>query len=35
MKIISSLVIKNAAMTSLPSGTHGIPSGWTVQDYQG
>ena len=24
--------IKNAAMTSLPTGTSGIPSGWTVQD---
>ena len=25
--------IKNAAMTSLPTGTSGIPSGWTVQNY--
>ena len=24
---------KAASMTSLPSGTSGIPSGWTVQDY--
>ena len=24
--------IKNAAMTSLPTGESGIPSGWTVQD---
>ena len=24
--------IKNAAMTSLPTGTNGIPSGWTVQN---
>lgn len=25
--------VKNANMTSLPSGTSGIPSGWAVQDY--
>ena len=24
---------KAASMTSLPSGVDGIPSGWTVQDY--
>ena len=24
--------VKNAAMTSLPTGNSGIPSGWTVQD---
>ena len=24
--------IKNAAMTSLPTGNSGIPSGWAVQD---
>lgn len=24
--------VKNAAMTSLPTGANGIPSGWTVQD---
>jgi hypothetical protein len=24
--------VKNAAMTSLPTGNNGIPSGWTVQD---
>ena len=24
--------VKNAAMTSLPTGTSGIPSGWTVQN---
>ena len=24
--------IKNAAMTSLPTGTSGIPSGWIVQN---
>ena len=27
--------IKHPNMTSLPTGTSGIPSGWTVQDYQG
>ena len=31
----SGTFIKNSAMTSLPSGINGIPSGWTVQDYQG
>ena len=25
--------IKNAAMTSLPTGINGIPSGWAVEDY--
>ena len=25
--------VKNAAMTSLPSGDSGIPSGWTVKNY--
>ena len=25
--------VKNAAMTSLPSGKSGIPTGWTVEDY--
>ena len=24
--------VKNASMTSLPTGTSGIPSGWTVQN---
>ena len=24
--------VKNPAMNSLPTGTHGIPSGWTVQN---
>lgn len=24
--------VKNAAMTSLPTGASGIPSGWTVQN---
>lgn len=24
--------IKNASMTTLPSGNNGIPEGWTVQD---
>lgn len=27
--------IKNPAMTTLPTGNNGIPSGWTVQDYAG
>ena len=27
--------IKNSAMTTLPTGTNGIPTGWTVQDYVG
>jgi hypothetical protein len=31
----SGTFIKNAVMTSLPNGNHGIPNGWTVQDYQG
>ena len=31
----SGTFIKNATMNSLPSGKNGIPSGWTVQDYQG
>ena len=30
----SGTFIKNTAMTSLPSGTSGIPNGWTVQDYE-
>jgi hypothetical protein len=25
--------IKNAAMTSLPKGSYGIPTGWTVENY--
>ena len=25
--------VKNAAMTSLPTGASGIPSGWTVEEY--
>ena len=29
----SGTFIKNAAMTSLPSGENGIPNGWTIQDY--
>ena len=29
----SGTFIKNAAMTSLPSGTSGIPTGWTVKNY--
>ena len=29
----SGTFIKNAAMTSLPSGKNGIPEGWTVQNY--
>jgi hypothetical protein len=24
--------VKNAAMTTLPTGTSGIPTGWTVRD---
>ena len=31
----SGTFVKNANMTSLPSGVSGIPEGWTVQDYQG
>ena len=31
----SGTFIKHPNMTSLPTGTSGIPSGWTVQDYQG
>ena len=31
----SGTFIKSASMTSLPSGSNGIPQGWTVQDYQG
>ena len=27
--------VKDPNMTSLPTGDSGIPSGWTVQDYQG
>ena len=27
--------VKNPAMTSLPSGASGIPSGWKVQDNTG
>ena len=27
--------IKNPAMTTLPTGNSGIPSGWTVEDYAG
>ena len=30
----SGIFIKNAAMTNLPNGGDGIPSGWTVQDYE-
>ena len=29
----SGTFVKNAAMTSLPSGVSGIPNGWTVEDY--
>ena len=32
---LSGTFIKNAAMTSLPNGINGIPSGWTIQDYEG
>ena len=28
----SGIFVKNAAMTSLPSGTSGIPKGWTVEE---
>ena len=28
----SGTFIKNAAMTSLPSGVNGIPNGWTVKN---
>ena len=28
----SGTFVKNVAMTSLPTGTNGIPSGWTVED---
>ena len=31
----SGTFIKHPNMTSLPTGTSGIPDGWTVQDYQG
>ena len=27
--------VKHPDMTSLPTGIHGIPEGWTVEDYQG
>lgn len=27
--------VKNPAMTTLPTGNNGIPSGWTVEDYVG
>jgi hypothetical protein len=29
----SGTFIKAAGMTDWPTGAHGIPSGWTVQDY--
>jgi hypothetical protein len=29
----SGTFIKNANMTSLPSGNSGVPKGWTVVDY--
>lgn len=29
----SGTFIKDATMTSLPSGNNGIPKGWTIQDY--
>ena len=28
-------LVKNPAMTTLPTGTSGIPDGWTVEDYVG
>lgn len=31
----SGTFIKNPAMTTLPTGENGIPSGWTVEDYAG
>ena len=29
------IFVKNSAMTTLPTGDNGIPSGWTVEDYAG
>jgi hypothetical protein len=29
----SGTFVKNSAMTSLSSGTSGIPEGWVVEDY--
>ena len=31
----SGTFVKHPDMTSLPTGIHGIPEGWTVEDYQG
>jgi hypothetical protein len=29
----SGTFIKHPSMTTLPSGTSGIPEGWTIEDY--